>query len=127
VVLVGGREQLHDVHGGILNFSLLREPDGAWNLSPAYDLVPVQILLPSDAEELALKLNGKKCRLKADDFARFAESLRLNETQHTRAISRLTRVLNESLEETMTASFLSEGFKSSFRKLLAERMSTFDK
>jgi len=112
----------NDMH--LKNFSLLRKPDGAWNLSPAYDLVPVQILLPSDAEELALNLNGKKCRLKADDFARFAESLRLNETQYARAISRLTRALNESLEEVLAASFLSEGFKTSFRELLAARMST---
>lgn len=113
----------NDMH--LKNFSLLRESDGAWNLSPAYDLVPVQILLPSDVEELALNLNGKKRHLKANDFVCFAESLRLNETQCSRAVSRLARAIDESLEEALSASFLSEGFKSSFRKLLVERLSVF--
>ena len=50
----------NDMH--LKNFSLLREPDGAWNLSPAYDLVPAQIHLPKDSEELALRSVGS-CRM----------------------------------------------------------------
>jgi serine/threonine-protein kinase HipA len=33
-------------------------------LAPAYDMVAVKLLIPDDAEELALNLNGKKESLK---------------------------------------------------------------
>lgn len=38
-------------------------------MAPAYDLLATQLLLPSDEEELALTLNGKKRRLTRADFA----------------------------------------------------------
>ena len=40
-----------DMH--LKNFSLLRRENGTVELSPAYDLVPVNIILPEDKEELA--------------------------------------------------------------------------
>ena len=113
----------NDMH--LKNFSLLREPDGSWNLSPAYDLVPAQIHLPKDAEELALTLNGKKRRLVADDFAAFAASLRLTNTQFKRAVRRLTERLSEMLDETLERSFLSQGFQTKVRALVAQRLGVF--
>lgn len=114
----------NDMH--LKNFSLLREPDGAWNLSPAYDLVPAQIHLPKDSEELALTLNGKKRRLVPDDFAAFAASLHLSDTQFLRTVRRLTGRLAETLDETLARSFLSQEFQSKVRSLVASRFRVFE-
>ncbi len=114
----------NDMH--LKNFSLLREPDGAWNLSPAYDLVPAQVHLPKDSEELALTLNGKKRRLVPDDFAAFAASLHLTDTQFKRAVRRLTGRLTEMLDGTLARSFLSQEFQSKVRSLVARRLKVFE-
>ncbi|MBQ9009015.1 MAG: HipA domain-containing protein [Clostridia bacterium] len=58
------------------NFSLIETAPESSNyvLSPAYDLLPVNILLPEDKEEFALTMNGKKTNLHRDDFLLFAEN-----------------------------------------------------
>lgn len=49
-----------DMH--LKNFSLIESAPGSrrFSLSAAYDMLPVNIVLPEDSEELALTLNGKK-------------------------------------------------------------------
>lgn len=37
-------------------------------LTPAYDLLSTSIVMPEDDEELALTLNGKKKKIKREDF-----------------------------------------------------------
>ena len=41
-------------------------------LSPAYDLLPVNVIMPEDKEEFALTMNGKKTNLRYKDFLIFA-------------------------------------------------------
>ena len=62
-----------DMH--MKNFSLLYELGGEINLSPAYDLLPTNLLLSEDREEAALTLNGKKRRISRDDFMQFGTTL----------------------------------------------------
>jgi len=62
-----------DMH--LKNFSLLRDPSVGWVFSPAYDLVSTALALPEDKDETALTLNGKKAKLKKDDWAMLAGSL----------------------------------------------------
>lgn len=54
-----------DMH--LKNFSLFRPADD-YMLTPAYDLLSTALAMPEDEEELALTLNGKKKRIKRDDF-----------------------------------------------------------
>lgn len=54
-----------DMH--LKNFSLFN-PAGSYMLTPAYDLLSTALALPEDDEELALTLNGKKKRIKREDF-----------------------------------------------------------
>lgn len=54
-----------DMH--LKNFSLFR-PTGNYMLTPAYDLLSTSIVMPEDEEELALTLNGKKKKIKREDF-----------------------------------------------------------
>lgn len=63
-----------DMH--LKNFSLLEAAvgSGEYQLSPAYDLLPVNVIMPEDLEQFALTMNGKKTNLRRKDFLVFAES-----------------------------------------------------
>ena len=54
-----------DMH--LKNFSLY-QPKGNYMLTPAYDMLSTTIVLPEDNEELALTMNGKKKKIKREDF-----------------------------------------------------------
>ncbi|WP_317164095.1 HipA domain-containing protein [Cryomorpha ignava] len=56
----------NDMH--LKNFSLIAFSDNSYQLSPAYDIIASQLLLPDDTEDLALNLNGKKQKIKRNDF-----------------------------------------------------------
>lgn len=68
----------NDMH--LKNFSMINNR-GAWNLSPAYDLLNMAIANPKDGEELALTLEGKKGNFRPEHFRRFASGLGLTEKQ----------------------------------------------
>ena len=110
-----------DLH--LKNFSLLRKENGAWELSPAYDLVPVKIIMPADKEELALNLNGKKNRLNRTDFERFAVSMNLTDIQCTRTLNRMRNNVEKNLASALSASFLPEETKADIEALVSERIS----
>ena len=57
-----------DMH--LKNFSLYAPTEGEYRLTPAYDMLNVKLVLPSDDEELALQLDGKKKKLKRENFER---------------------------------------------------------
>ena len=63
-----------DMH--LKNFSILETTpeSGVYVLSPAYDLLPVNVIMPEDKEEFALTMNGKKTHLRRNDFLAFAET-----------------------------------------------------
>ncbi len=56
----------NDMH--LKNFSLISRKESHYQLAPAYDILAVQLLLPEDTEDLALTLNGKRNKLKKNDF-----------------------------------------------------------
>ena len=60
---------------GVKNVSLIetKEYSGNYILSPAYDLLPVNVIMPEDNEEFALAMNGKKTKLRKKDFLIFAD------------------------------------------------------
>ncbi|HPQ46169.1 MAG TPA: HipA domain-containing protein [Clostridia bacterium] len=63
-----------DMH--LKNFSLVEaEPSGRqFCLSGAYDMLPVNIIIPEDNDQLALTLNGKRSRIHRRDFLAFADT-----------------------------------------------------
>ncbi len=109
-----------DMH--LKNFSLIRRPDGHYELSPAYDLVPVKIIMPEDKEELALTLNGKKSNLKRGDFERFGVSLKLSEVQIRKAVTNLTEALNNALLDALKSSFLPQPMQEQIGELIRQQM-----
>ncbi|WP_229204040.1 HipA domain-containing protein [Dyadobacter alkalitolerans] len=65
----------NDMH--LKNFSVIHHSDHTISLSPAYDLLNVNLVFPDDADELALTLNGRKRKIIKEDFDIFAEGLNL--------------------------------------------------
>lgn len=63
-----------DMH--LKNFSLIEtaEGSGEYILSPAYNLLPVNLIMPQDNEEFALPMNGRKNNLRKKNFLKFAET-----------------------------------------------------
>lgn len=78
-----------DMH--LKNFSLIETAPKSriFTLAPAYDMLPVNIILPEDTEEMALTLNGKKRRLKKQDFISLSKSCNINEKATEKIISKI--------------------------------------
>lgn len=83
VCFVTGNSDMH-----LKNFSLIETEPGnrTYALSPAYDLLPVNIVMPEDTEETALTLNGKKSNLRRKDFFALADNIGLNRKAADRLI-----------------------------------------
>jgi serine/threonine-protein kinase HipA len=107
-----------DMH--LKNFSLLYGRDGRIRLSPAYDLLATQVLVPEDTEESALPINGKKAGLSGRDFRMFAERLRLTPKQHDNVLVRLRTALGKMSDE-LSKSFAHESHKEELQRIITER------
>lgn len=89
-----------DMH--LKNFSLFC-PAENYMLSPAYDLLSTALVMPDDDEELALTLNGKKKRIKREDFEKVMYDSGMDDKaisnlfdRFSKAIPRWTELINES-------------------------------
>lgn len=107
-----------DMH--LKNFSLLTETDGTIRLSPAYDLLATRLVLPADAEEMALALNGKRARLTRSDFVALGRRLHIADRAIEATFERFGRAMAD-LTEAIEASFLSFEMKQAYKSLLADR------
>jgi serine/threonine-protein kinase HipA len=108
-----------DMH--LKNFSLLDRPGLGMTLSPAYDLVNTTLVNPEDAEELALTLNGKKKKLKKQDFVAAMNILNVDEKQQRNIFEKMERALPKWLD-WIDRSFLSEDFKELYKSIINERL-----
>ncbi len=100
----------NDMH--LKNFSMILSDNG-WVLSPAYDLLNVKIILPSDKDELALLLGGKKKNHTRAYFEKFGSQLKLNDKQIRSAFNRLENWLPKALL-LINESFLPEELKQEY-------------
>lgn len=109
-----------DMH--LKNFSLLETAEGSetYVLSPAYDLLPVNLVMPEDTEEFALTLNGKKRNLHRKDFLCFAGTCGLARQTAERLIERV-RSLEPVLTKMCAASLLPPDMKERFAALIRGR------
>jgi serine/threonine-protein kinase HipA len=108
-----------DMH--LKNFSFIRYPRRSWQLSPAYDLLPVQIVNPADDEETALTLNGKKKRIIKADFLACAAHLGIAEKVAERLVE-LTVKTAEQLPRVITAGMLSDELQQRMTALVTGRV-----
>jgi serine/threonine-protein kinase HipA len=111
----------NDMH--LKNFSLMHQPEGIV-LSPAYDLLNVNLLNPKDEEELALTLNGKKAKLKLADFKALAENLRINEKVYYNSF-KLFSSKNEEVMDLIDRSFLDKKMKKGYKEIWMKKQEVF--
>lgn len=109
-----------DMH--LKNFSLIETAEGSreYILSPAYDLLPVNLLMPQDKEEFTLPMNGSKTKLRKKDFLEFALVCGIPKEAAQRMIRFLLR--KKPLLLSMCAeSWLGSDMKESFADLIEGR------
>jgi len=107
-----------DMH--LKNFSLLEQPGLGMVLSPAYDLVNTALVNPSDDEEMALNLNGKKKRLKRQDFVAAMNMLKLDDKQQENIFAKMEKAKPKWLAQ-IDISFLTDDLKNLYKQILMER------
>lgn len=108
-----------DMH--LKNFSLLEQPALGMTLSPAYDLVNTTLVNPADDEEMALTINGKKKKIKLQDFVAAMDTLKVDEKQRQNVFRKMEKALPKWLD-TIDQSFLSDAFKLQFKAIIHERI-----
>lgn len=114
-----------DMH--LKNFSLIEteEQSGEYVLSPAYDLLPVNVIMPEDTEQFALPMNGKKRNLRRKDFLVFADECGISRTSAEKMMKLLVKK-KESFLKMCHTSLLPEYLQERFCALLEERIKLFE-
>ncbi len=108
----------NDMH--LKNFSLINDK-GQWHLSPAYDLLNVNLVNPADDEESALTINGKKKRIKKSDFDILARHFQLNEQQTKNAYQKI-RSASDEMVGFIEKGFISDESKKAYKEMLKLRI-----
>jgi serine/threonine-protein kinase HipA len=105
------------------NFSLREMTPGGRDfiLSEAYDLLPVNIVLPADQDETALTINDKKRNLRRKDFLILAEHCDLTRKTAEKMIARLASK-EEAFQDAIRNSFLPEEKKEEMENFVAGRL-----
>lgn len=110
-----------DMH--LKNFSLREESPASrsFALSEAYDMLPVNIVMPEDNEELALTLNGRKKKIKKADFIAFAGSCEITETAAEKIILKMCSLEQKFMAEC-EQSLLNDESKEKIKELISQRI-----
>lgn len=108
-----------DMH--LKNFSLIADTSANHVLAPAYDLLPVNLILEQDSEETALTLGGKKSKLSYKAFLELGMHIEIKEIVIHNLIKKL-QSLEPLFIQIINASFVSEEMKRDMRELVSERL-----
>lgn len=106
-----------DMH--LKNFSLI-DSEGGYVLSPAYDLLPVKIII-NDLDDLALTLNGKTRNITKKDFLEFAENIGIPSLAANKLIKKIIKLENEFIS-LINESFLPEDVKYTFINFVTDKI-----
>lgn len=109
-----------DMH--LKNFSLIETSEGSeiYHLSDAYDLLPVNVILLQDQEELALTLNGKKKNIRYKDFMEFANKCELNKKSAEKMIKKIVS-MKDTYIQMCEESYLPNDMKEDLKQLIIQR------
>lgn len=115
-----------DMH--LKNLSMIETNPGShqYVLSKAYDLLPVQVVLPEDEEEFALTLNEKKKNITKKDFYAFGQNCGMDMNSCKKMMEFVVSKKDEFIR-IVNESFLNDDLKSRFIHLVSLRMSLFEK
>lgn len=108
----------NDMH--LKNFSLMHTEKGIF-LSPAYDLLNVNLIYPKDKEDLALNLGGRKRKVKRSDFDEFAMSLGLSDLVRDNIYKDFSKQLDK-VADFINRSFLTEEYKERYTEIYKQKL-----
>jgi len=109
----------NDMH--LKNFSLLKDQNFAYKLSPAYDLLASELVVAGDDEELALTLNGKKKKIKKIDFEEAFGHFNLDKKTLENIFKRFKKAVPK-WHEFINKSFLTEDLKSRYHTMIDKKV-----
>lgn len=112
-----------DMH--LKNFSIIKDSENQYRLSPAYDLLSSNLALPSDEEQMALHVHGKKNRIRRPDFISLGKHIGLTEPMIEKIINKYDQEMLNKFEEFTAISFLSSELKEKFITLMRSRFKVF--
>ena len=110
-----------DMH--LKNLSLIETEEGSqtYVLSAAYDLLPVNVIMPEDKEQFALTMNGKKTDLSKEDFLAYAQSCGIS----GKAADNMINLIIRSKDKFLTLcddSLLPKHLRESMKKMIIVRI-----
>lgn len=108
----------NDMH--LKNFSLMHTEKGIF-LSPAYDLLNVNLIYPKDKEDLAMNLGGRKRKVKRSDFDQFAMSLGLSDLVRDNIYKDFSKQLDK-VADFINRSFLTEEYKERYTEIYKQKL-----
>ncbi len=108
-----------DMH--LKNFSLYNPNAEGYNLTPAYDLLSTALVLPEDTEELALTLNGRKRKLRRNDFMQAMTASGMDEKVIDNLFKKFIKAIPK-WDEWIDVSFLPDEMKNEYKTFIAERI-----
>lgn len=108
-----------DMH--LKNFSLYGTKPNNFVLTPAYDLLSTKLVMPEDTEELALPVNGKKRKIKRQDFIVAMTSVGLDEKIIENIFKKFSKAFPKWME-FIEISFLEENTKEKYKELIENNL-----
>ena len=115
-----------DMH--LKNFSLIENSAGSrkYILSPAYDMLSTNVVIPADKEQLALPMNDKKQNIRKKDFLNFADVIGIPVKSAEKMLAKVYSM--QDLYLNMTAdSYLPETMKHSLSNLIINRFDVLNR
>ncbi len=106
-----------DAH--LKNFAMIRTPSG-YQLAPAFDMVNSRLVLPSESDEMALTINGRRNRIDMRDLESFSDFLEMTARQRDNIVSAVHRLAG-SVKEMVHQSFLPVDHQKGFLAIFNER------
>ena len=115
-----------DMH--LKNFSLIEteEGSGVYVLSAAYDMLSTNVVIPSDKEELALTINGKKHNIRRKDFIVFADTIGMSERSAEKMIEKIIK-LKDKYIAMCRDSYMPEQMRINLENLIEQRIAVLTK
>ena len=110
-----------DMH--LKNFSMIEKAEGSgeYVLSAAYDLLPVNAIIPEDEEEFALTMCKKKRKITRKDFLSFAEEIGIESVTAEKLLSKVIKE-KDNLISMVDESYLSKAMKEKLEKIILDRI-----
>lgn len=114
-----------DMH--LKNFSMIEKAEGSgeYVLSSAYDLLPVNAIMPEDEEEFALTMCKKKRTIRRKDFLSFAEEIGIESVTAEKLLSMVIKE-KETLLSMTDESYLSETIKGRLKEIISARIGVLE-